>query len=161
MAGFLCASPAVAQTSPDACRLVQSRPPQVSFVGRVVSAKDGLVIFAVDHLTTGTLGSKLKAGRVTILYPDHEDRFLEVGKSYRVPADSTGYGLTSSVHTAQHPCPNDNTTVNADGSVIPTGVFADAKGPLLRYTLQFTAGFAGLFLLVFLLSRLARRARQD
>ncbi len=155
------AGPATAQTEPDLCRLVQRTPPELSFVGRVVSAEDGLVVFSVQRQTTGTLGKNLKNGRVTIVYPDQEERFLKVGKSYRVPADNTQYGLVSSVHTAEHPCQDDNTTVNADGSTIQTGVFAHATGPFIRYVAQFSIGFAALFGLVFVLSRLARKARGD
>ncbi len=162
LAASVATAPSVsAQTDTDICRLVQVKPAEVTFIGRVVSDSDGFVVFAVERVTTGTLGKNLKDGKVTILYPNQEDRFLEVGQSYRVPADTTSYGLTSSVHTADHPCKVENTTVHADGSVIQTGVLAHAKGPFLRYLGQIAVGFTGLFALIWLLSRLARKARGD
>jgi hypothetical protein len=154
----LWAGPASAQTDPSACGLV--KPAEINFQGTVRSAGDGRVVFTVDRVTTGKLGKNLKDGKVTVLYPDQEEQYLKVGKSYLVPADVTGFGLASTVHTAEHKCP-DNSTLNADGSPIATGVFAHATGPLVTYTLQFTVGFAALFFLVWALSRLARKARQD
>lgn len=153
---------AAAQVSPTSgvvCGVV--KPADVTFLGTVRSSKNGIVVFTVDKVDSGTMGKNVGSdSRVSVIYSDQEEQFLKVGQQYQVPADSTAYGLVSSVHTANHKC-HDNSTANPDGSVIATGVFAHAKGPLLRYAVQLTVGLATLFGLVTVLSLLARRARND
>lgn len=97
-----------------------SRGFDATFVGRLTAVHTATGTFMVESVqveqrsthvpTVGTL--------VAVRYADGQERFLRVGKRYRVAVSWNGKEFESGVHVANEPCSRG--TLYADGSAIDT-----------------------------------------